>query len=255
MIDQEIDSRMMQFRQNPQALQQRYSQTQDLLDLLALQKLKSEKEAAVRDMQLKMAQQQAANGMPPTIKGQREQEVLNLTKQELMQQRGALAKEQQADQQKNLQEVMQKGLPQAPAPNMQNLAGGGIVAFGEGGDVQHFEGGGKTSSPIGRVYNSIFGPSEQEKVTGPAYSAGVKAYDARISQIMARLKELGGTFGTTQQTEQQQKEYETLNKELQRIQLEKERLLTNINKAYQTPAVQPAPAPAAQPPVAQPPVA
>jgi len=250
MIDQEIDSRMMQFRQNPQALQQRYSQTQDLLDLLALQKLKSEKEAAARDMQLKMAQQQAANGMPPTIKGQREQEVLNLTKQELMQQRGALAKEQQADQQKNLQEVMQKGLPQAPAPNMQNLAGGGIVAFGEGGDVQHFEGGGKTSSPIGRVYDSIFGPSEQEKVTGPAYSAGVKAYDARISQIMARLKELGGTFGTTQQTEQQQKEYEALNKELQRIQLEKEQLLTNINKAYQTPAVQPAPAPAAQPPAA-----
>jgi len=34
------------------------------------------------------------------------------------------------------------GIGALPAPNMQGMAGGGIVAFGDGGDVQHFQSGG-----------------------------------------------------------------------------------------------------------------
>jgi hypothetical protein len=56
-IDQEIQSKVDAYRSNPQQLMQRYQQNQQLVDLLALQKLKSEKESAARDMQLQMQQQ------------------------------------------------------------------------------------------------------------------------------------------------------------------------------------------------------
>ena len=67
MIDRDIAARVAAYRGNPEALMQQYQQSQNLLDLLALQKIKSEKEAAMRDMQLKMAQ----SGKPPTIAQQR----------------------------------------------------------------------------------------------------------------------------------------------------------------------------------------
>ena len=50
MIDRDVESRMDAYRSNPQALAQKYAVGQELLDLIALQKLKSEKEAAMRDM-------------------------------------------------------------------------------------------------------------------------------------------------------------------------------------------------------------
>ena len=71
MIDQEIQNRMDAYRGNPQALMQRYAQSQQLIDLLALQKLKSEKEAAARQMQM------GAPGQMPTVAQQREQQVLD----------------------------------------------------------------------------------------------------------------------------------------------------------------------------------
>ena len=133
MIDQAIQSRLDAYRGNPQALAQRYQMSQDLLDLLALQKLKSEKEAAAREMQLQMAQQQ---GQPPTVAQQREQEVMNMTKQELAQQVGQVGQQQMQQQQAALQRMM-GGLAAAPgAQNVmpeQAMAAGGIVAFQEGG--------------------------------------------------------------------------------------------------------------------------
>jgi hypothetical protein len=61
-MDEEVQRKVDAYRANPQQLMQRYQQNQELIDLLALQKLKSEKDAAARDMQLKMQQQ------PSTIK-------------------------------------------------------------------------------------------------------------------------------------------------------------------------------------------
>ena len=55
-IDQEIQRKVDAYRSNPAALQQRYQQNQQLIDLLALQKLKSEKDAAAKEMQMQMAQ-------------------------------------------------------------------------------------------------------------------------------------------------------------------------------------------------------
>ena len=140
-IDQEIQSKVDAYRGNPQQLMQRYQQNQQLVDLLALQKLKSEKEAAARDMQLQMQQQ------PQTIKQQREAELLNMTKQEMMQQTQGVLQQRQAQQQQNLQQVAQQGLgalanqrPAAPqgAPQgqlMPRMAQGGIVSFQPGGSV------------------------------------------------------------------------------------------------------------------------
>lgn len=133
MIDQQVASRVAAYRGNPQALQQRYAISQELIDLLALQKIKSEKEAAARDMQLKMAQQQAANGeAPATVAEQREKEVMDLTKQELVSQRADLLKQQQSERQQNLNRLM-GGIANAPgaqtAAQPQAMAAGGIVAF------------------------------------------------------------------------------------------------------------------------------
>ena len=136
-IDQEIQRKVDAYRGNPQQLMQRYQQNQQLVDLLALQKLKSEKESAARDMQLQMQQQ------PQTIKQQREAELLNMTKQEMMQQTQGVMQQRQAQQQKNMQQVAQQGLgalanqrPAAPQGQpMPRMAAGGIVSFQPGGSV------------------------------------------------------------------------------------------------------------------------
>lgn len=133
MIDQQIASRVAAYRGNPQALQQRYAMSQELIDLLALQKIKSEKEAAAREMQLKMAQQQAANGeAPTTVAEQREKEVMDLTKQEIASQRGDLLQQQERQKQARMQQLM-SGVANAPgarnAMTQQAMAAGGIVAF------------------------------------------------------------------------------------------------------------------------------
>jgi len=136
MIDQQIASRVAAYRDNPQQLQQRYAVSQELIDLLALQKIKSDKEAAAREMQLKMAQQQAANGEMPTIAQQRENEVMDLTKQEIASQRGDLLQQQEKEKQQRMNQLM-SGVANAPgaqnAMTTQAMAAGGIVAFnGEG---------------------------------------------------------------------------------------------------------------------------
>ena len=76
-LDAQVEARMDAYRSNPQKLQQRYGQNKELLDLLALQKLTSEKKAVAADMQMKAQQN------PNTIAQQREQEALELTKQEM----------------------------------------------------------------------------------------------------------------------------------------------------------------------------
>jgi len=73
-LDAQVEQRMDAYRGDPQKLQQRYGQNKELLDLLALQKLTSEKKQVAADMQLK------AENNPNTIAQQREAEALQLTK-------------------------------------------------------------------------------------------------------------------------------------------------------------------------------
>ena len=135
MLDREISQRMDAYRGNPQALMQRYQQSQQLIDLLALQKLKSEKEAAARSLQM----QQAPEGGLPTVAQQREQEVMDMTRQEVAQQVGQTAQRQQQQQQAAMQQLL-SGIARAPgagnAMSPQAMAAGGIVAFDRGGSAR-----------------------------------------------------------------------------------------------------------------------
>jgi hypothetical protein len=158
MIDQEINSRVDAYRGNPDALQQKYAVSQQLIDLLALQKIKSEMDAKSRDMQLKMAQ----SGKKPPIAQQLQQEVVGRTKQEMQQQLAGTMQQEATEKQKALQQAVQAqeqgvaGLPAGnmmppkamaaggiidfsdePAPDYEaNMASGGIVAFGKGGNKE-----------------------------------------------------------------------------------------------------------------------
>jgi hypothetical protein len=122
------------YQNNPQALQQRYQQSQELVDLLALQQLKSEKEAAARNMQMQMQQN------PATIAQQREQEVLGMIKQEQGRKLGDVAQRTAGTlgqinkkAQQNVQRTAKQGLPAMGGPRKPAMmAGGGIVAFQEG---------------------------------------------------------------------------------------------------------------------------
>lgn len=128
-----VDDRVDAYKGNTKPLEQRYAMTQDLLDLLALQKIKSEKDAAARDMQLKMAQQSAESGQANmTVAQQREQEVGELTKNELAQQRGDTAQQQTQQQQDKMKQMM-GGIASASGANMaaqpKAMAAGGIVGY------------------------------------------------------------------------------------------------------------------------------
>jgi len=127
------------FRGQPDKLMQRYKQGNDLIDLLALQQMKSDMDAVKQQMVL--SQQQ----MPGTIKDQREQEVLAGYKEKAGRQVGDVAKntagllnQRQASVNANMQ---RQGITQQPARAASNgglmkMAGGGIVGFSTGGITQ-----------------------------------------------------------------------------------------------------------------------
>ena len=107
------------YQDTPQALQQRYQQNKQLTDLLALQQLKTEKEAAARDIQLKMQQN------PQTIAQQREQEVLGLIKQEQGRNLGKVTEQVGGVLGQRRKEAMQR-------QKRMGMAQGGIVGFQSG---------------------------------------------------------------------------------------------------------------------------
>ena len=158
-LDTQIRNRMMK---NPMQLQQNYKQKGDILDLIALQMIKSEQDKKKKDLMLKMQRN------PNTIKQQIEKAVMQQTKDDLVKQTSGILALKNAQQQKNLQRAasgksrppmtgiaqpLQKrtgrapamenplavGLAKAPAPNMrgmtQRAAQGGIVGFSTAGSV------------------------------------------------------------------------------------------------------------------------
>ena len=144
-LGEQVQRKKEAYQSNPQALQQQYQQSQQLVDLLALQQLKTEKEAAARNMKMQMQQN------PATIAQQREQEVLGMIKQEQGRKLGDVAQRTAGTlgqinktAQQNIQRTAKQGLPslggpQRPPANAPQkpamMAGGGIVAFQEGGKV------------------------------------------------------------------------------------------------------------------------
>ena len=136
-IDSIINTRADAFTNNPQGLMQRYAMGQDLLDLLALQKLKQDKEAAARSLQMGM---QVPQG---TIKDQLQGQVMDMTKREVVQAVApGLQQQGQRMQAEQMQNMMGAGLPTQPAPALQGMAQGGIVGYQEGGKIIGYDGAG-----------------------------------------------------------------------------------------------------------------
>lgn len=129
-IDQQVQDRILAAKGNPQNLQQGV-QNQDLISLLAMQKLKSELQEKERQMALQMQTN------PQTIKQQREAELLELSKNDILKQQGSLMQAQnQKLQQQQQQNPANTGIAQVAAPNMANFAMGGVVGYQEGGRIE-----------------------------------------------------------------------------------------------------------------------
>jgi len=131
-IDREINSRVNAYSSNPQALQKKYAMTKELVDLLALQKIKKSMDSARAAVEAQMQTN------PATIKQQREQEVFGRTAQDVAQQVGGVLQTAKKRQQMAQRRPAPQGLgalmpqqgqrPQQP----QRMQAGGIVAFQEG---------------------------------------------------------------------------------------------------------------------------
>jgi hypothetical protein len=154
------------FAANPQGLQQRYAMNQDLLDLLALQKLKKDKEAAQRSLQMQM---QPESG---TVKDQLEGQMMQATKQEVaaslapgLQQQGQMMQAQQ------MQQAMGGGVASQPAPNMVGMARGGIVGYAPGGNVQAEE--------VPYSMNALRAFDERRRLERELRAAGLAEEEAR----------------------------------------------------------------------------
>jgi len=140
-LDQEIGRKTDALRRmDPRVAQAQAKQSDDFLSLIALQKLKSEKDAAQRDLALKMEQR------PETIAKQREAELLQRNKDDLLKQTAGIMNLANQRQKQNLQRAAQGPQPKA-APPMQRgmgslagqirpeiarMAGGGIVGYQQG---------------------------------------------------------------------------------------------------------------------------
>ena len=125
-IDSIVDKKVDANRANPQRLEQSYSRNKELLDLLALQKLKSEKDAAARDMQMKAEQ------MPGTIAEQMEKEMLDQTKNDMVEQTAGIMDQRR---QKAAAQAKQMGQPPQRPAGIAGMAPQGMPQFEEGGEV------------------------------------------------------------------------------------------------------------------------
>ncbi len=131
-IDSQINDRMQMYAGNPQGLMQRYAQTQELVDLLALQKMKNDRAAATSAVQ--GAMQTPSN----TVKGQLEQEAMQGSRNDVLRSM-APGIQQQGQRMAQMQNRAAMGLPGQAAPNMARMADGGIVGYQQGGGVKRFQ--------------------------------------------------------------------------------------------------------------------
>tara|TARA_R110002126_G_scaffold155754_6_gene302842 strand:- start:335 stop:2542 length:2208 start_codon:yes stop_codon:yes gene_type:complete len=140
---------MTTYAGNPQGLMQRYSQTQEIVDLLALQQMKNDRAAATTAIQ--GAMQPPAN----TVKEQLEQEAMQGARNDVM--RSMAPGIQQQGQ--RMAQMQPGGLPTQAAPNMNRMAQGGIVGYADGG----ITGDEAQVSQIGRFLDRLFPSVSQEE--------------------------------------------------------------------------------------------
>ena len=166
-IDKALQDRVNTYGTNPAALQKRYQQSQKLIDLLALQQVKSDMQNARNSIMASM------QNNPNTIAAQRENEVLGMAKEDVgnkVKQTAGVLNTKQRQQQAQMKKLMglanklgpaginalmnkqspqmnkqsppvnpaMTGIARAPAQNMQGItraAKGGIIGFQDTGSV------------------------------------------------------------------------------------------------------------------------
>jgi len=149
-MDREVDELAEVY--SPQQLQQKYKVTQELMYLLALQKVQSDMKAAQN--QLTMSQQQ----QPGTIKDQMEGQVFQ---EKLRQVSGTIAQ----------QEAQRR---QQPQPQQRMMASGGIVGFAEAGEVEGDEEGKSLLGEVGsNIYQWVQDNPEEAVAAGLMFIPGV----------------------------------------------------------------------------------
>lgn len=204
-LGSDVQDRVDAYRDNPKALQQRYMQSQELIDLLALQKMKSTQQNFARDMQLKM------ESNPKTIKEQLEAEMVGRTKDDMLKGVAGVLKNKQNQAQSNINKVASSGVAGQQAPNMLKLAEGGIVGFKSGGEVSEdflrkinvsrkdFDslpketqaalidsiaaGTSDTDSELSRDLDKFLGPKERKKILKAAADSAVIDAPGQLTQL------------------------------------------------------------------------
>ena len=121
-IFEEVQMREDIFATNPQGLQKRYMQTQELVDLLSLQRVSNLQQAAKNQITAAMQTN------PDTRVKQLEQEVLSGARSEIVSEL-APGIRQRGQQMQQMAARQSMGMPSINASNMQRMADGGIVGF------------------------------------------------------------------------------------------------------------------------------
>lgn len=108
------------------------------------------------------------------------------------------------------------GLTSIPV-HMSDYAGGGIVAFDDGGEVKRYDGSEESyveSSPMARRFSGFMAPSSEEEMA--AHKEMLESQERQ--RILARRQsELGGLFGFRKQSQADKEEYERNAQELNDI--------------------------------------
>lgn len=227
-LDAQVEQRMDAYRGNPQKLQQRYGQNKELLDLLALQKLTSEKKQVAANMQLQAQQN------PNTIAQQREQEALELTKQEMGGTLGQLAAntkgtldQKAAMQKKNMNRMAQNASRPQPGPGagLMGLMGGGArpparppMGNPQAGGLANarMAQAAAQGGPVRMAQGGIVSFVEGQEVNSPAYRKYLElkqriGKDMALQQLRRSVKTKYGTFaspfGALRQQSDEQRAY------------------------------------------------
>lgn len=125
-IDNIIEQTANAYQSNPGRLQQKYVAEKQLIDLLALEKIRSQQKAIANDMMAKTQVPEA------TVKDQVESEVLNNERQ-MVAQRAMQGGQQLAMNQQRAAQA--RGIPSV-AGNAVRMQAGGITGYAEGGQVE-----------------------------------------------------------------------------------------------------------------------
>jgi len=109
------------------------------------------------------------------------------------------------------------GIDNLPVPDSmfqeKSMAGGGIVAFDEGGRVPHFAGVTDGSLVSGSSYRPSMVPVNLVSTRNEA----LREIDSQMAFLTSKIQGLGGFFGLSQQTPQQQQEYKALQGQLESL--------------------------------------